>query len=360
MADSTDRWVQERLKVLEAPVGYEERLKRARDLAHACRLRVELHDPYTKEHSARVARWVRVLSARLPTFDRERLDRIEITALVHDFGKIDISPQILNKPTHLDDRERREVERHPVRGAVRLEAFHEFVEMAGVLYHHVRFQGGGYPDGFHYQGANIPIEARIIAVADTFDALTSDRAYRKGCTPSDALRIMRAEAGQQLDPTLVRIFEGFYRQEAVRKGYLPGAKTIELSAMLDEEKRRAFEYLREAVGTFDRRKPLAKITDPEAFCQKAIAHLESLSVDRGCAEKFVRSAYRLPLEETFDPGDISEVEECARPVDGAPTGHREVTVRLRCFKSGYRSPIVVFRGELWKSVVDGSRVVLLR
>lgn len=361
MRDVENTWIEERVRHLDGPASYEERLKRARDLAHACRLRVELHDPYTKEHSARVARWVRIIGARLPTFDRERLDRLEITALVHDFGKIDVAPEILNKPGRLGAREIQEVQKHPVRGALRLEPFKDFVAMDGVLYHHVRYAGGGYPDGAFLRGAQIPIEARIIAVADTFDALTSDRAYRKGCAPIEALQIMRREAREQLDPTLVRIFSDYYRQETTRKGYSPGATTIELSATIDEEIRRALEFLRDQLGIVDWADPLSRVPDKEAFCQKAVDHLVSLSYDRACAEKFVRAAYRLPQRESFDPDDILEVDETSRPVEGAAPGHREVTVRLKEVRPEHRDQqIAVFRGKLWKCVIDGTRMVLLR
>ncbi|MFC1705211.1 HD-GYP domain-containing protein [Planctomycetota bacterium] len=362
MQDPSDSWIGESLKRWVAiPLSDEERMTRARELAHACRERVELHDPYTKEHSVRVATWVRVIASRLPTFTRERLDKLEITALVHDFGKIDVPPTIINKPGALTDGEFLEVKRHPVRGAIRLESFAPFLTMEGLLYHHVRFEGGGYPDGSCFSRGDIPLEARVIAVADTFDAITSDRSYRRGMAPMKAFEIMRAEAGRQLDPTLVRIFEDYYRTEASAKGYSPGPVTIELSATIDEEIRRARGFLRRNVGDFDWNDPLGKVADKEAFCQQAIDHLVHLTINRECAELFVRAAYKLELRETFDPDDLADVDESPRSLGTVGSGHREITLRFRNLRSHYRGhPVCVFRGELWKCVDDGRLMVLLR
>lgn len=366
MTDREQSWLLEQLHTLEQRRTDAERLETARAIANLCRLRVERHDPYTKEHSVRVARWARVIARRIPTFDRERLDRLEITALVHDYGKIDVDQRILNKPGRLDDRELLQVQRHPITGAERLEPFRDFIAMEGVLYHHVRYEGGGYPGEPRLARQEIPIEARIIAVADTFDALTSDRAYRRGRTPEEALAIMREEAGRQLDPVLLRLFEGYYRMEAQLKGYNPGAKTIELSAYMDEEIRRARAFLRKHVGMFDRREPLAKVTDRKAFVQAAIEHLVSLSIDRDQAEKFVRAAYRLPLEETFARDDVAlddaAYEELLRSIETGHQGrHREVCLPLRRLRPQYRNlEIAVFHQRLWKCVIDGTRMILLR
>ncbi|MHC4392347.1 MAG: HD-GYP domain-containing protein [Planctomycetota bacterium] len=359
--DPDESWIEERLRWLDAPLSYEERLQRARDIAHACRERVERHDQYTREHSVRVARLSRIIARRLPTFHRERLDKLEITALVHDFGKIDVPAEILNKNGPLTDAEVTAVQRHPVRGAVRLETFADFVMMDGVLYHHVRYAGGGYPDGTFHKGVQIPIEARIIAVADMFDALTSDRAYRKGVAPEEALQRMQAESGRQLDPTLLQIFRDYYDQEAFHKGYAPGATTLEVAASLGEEIRRALTFLQRHVGTFNYKEPLAAIPDKAAFCRKAVEHLVSLTYDRNSAETFVRAAYHLPLEETFDEVDIGSVNDALHEAPHAPAGHREVTIQLRELKPRYRDlPIAVFRGKVWKCVADGNRMVLLR
>lgn len=361
-----DTWLSDRLKDLDRPSSIAERIEKARAIANMCRVRVEQHDVYTKEHSVRVARWAKVIASRIPTFDKERILRLEITALVHDYGKIDVAAEILNKGEGLSQWEFDEVKKHPLTGARRLEPFAQFIQMDGVLYHHVRFDGGGYPDQARMSRHSIPLEARIIAVADTFDALTSDRAYRKGLAPERALEIMRHVGGSQLDPSLVRIFEGYHRLERESKGYDVGAKTLELGATVDEEIRRAREYLRRKVGEYDRMNPLAKVPDKEAFVREAVDHLVSLSVDRDMAEKFVRSAYMLPLRETFEREDVALDDDAwLELVGGTATvgrrhGHKEIMLPLARRRPEYETQIAVFNQKLWKCVGDGLKVVLLR
>ena len=361
-----DSWLTDRLKVLDRPGSLNERLDRAREIANLCRLRVEQHDLYTKEHSVRVARWSKVIAGRLPTFDKERHLKLEITALVHDYGKIDVAASILNKPDGLAPAEFDEVKKHPLTGAQRLEPFAEFIDMDGILYHHVRFDGGGYPDQSSFRKHGIPLEARIIAVADTFDALTSDRAYRKGLTPERALQIMTQVGGKQLDPTLVRIFESYHKLERAVKGYEVGAKTMEIGATVDEEIRRAREFLRKKVGDYDRLNPLAKVVDKDSFVRDAVEHLVSLSVDRDMAEKFVRSAYLLPMRETFAREDIALGDQEYQDLiaittsHGRKKGHAEVTIPLVRRRPEHEVQIAVFNQKIWKCVGDGTRAVLIR
>jgi hypothetical protein len=361
-----DDWLTDRLRVLERPQSINERIEKAREIANLCRLRVEQHDLYTKEHSVRVARWSKVIAGRLPTFDKERHLRLEITALVHDYGKIDVPAAILNKPDGLAPPEFEEVKKHPVTGAQRLEPFAEFIDMDGVLYHHVRFDGGGYPDQAHFRKHGIPLEARIIAVADTFDALTSDRAYRRGLAPERALQIMGQVGGKQLDPTLVRIFESYHKLERAVKGYDVGAMTMEIGATVDEEIRRARDFLRKKVGDYDRLNPLARVADKEAFVRDAIEHLVSLSVDRDMADKFVRAAYLMPLRETFQREDIALGDGPYQDIvagttsHGRKKGHAELTIPLVQRRPEHEVQIAVFNQKLWKCVGDGNRVVLIR
>lgn len=361
-----DTWLTDRLKDLDRPSTIAERIEKARAIANSCRVRVEQHDVYTKEHSVRVARWAKVIASRIPTFDRERVLRLEITALVHDYGKIDVSASILNKADGLSQTEFEEVKKHPLTGAQRLEPFTEFINMDGVLYHHVRFDGGGYPDHSHASRTEIPLEARVIAVADTFDALTSDRAYRKGLAPDRALEIMGQVGGTQLDPSLVRIFQSYHALERQSKGYEVGAKTMELGATVDEEIRRAREFLKRRVGDYDRNDPLAKVKDKEQLVRDATDFLVALSVDRDMADKFVRSAYKLPLRETFLREDVAlGDDEWLELVGGTAThgrrhGHKEITLPLARRRPEYEVQIAVFNQKLWKCVGDGLKVVLLR
>ncbi len=366
MNDREATWLRERIRELDRPAADEEsRLARAREIANLCRLHVERHDPYTKEHSVRVAMWSKLIASRLPTFDKERLTRLEITALVHDYGKIDVPAEILNKTGRLTPAEFEQVKKHPVVGAARLEAFSDFITVEGVLYHHVRYDGGGYPGGTGFSGNAIPLEARIIAVGDTFDALTSDRSYRRGLEPARAIEVMRRAAGRQLDPTLFRVFAAFYAYESAAKGYEVGAKTMALSALVDEEVRRAREFLRRHVGEFDKQDPLAKVPDKEAFVRAAIENLVSLAIDRDMAEKFVRYAYKLPLPETFRREDIAlsdaELEALRARKDARVLHHKEIALPLRVMRPEYASlEIAVFDQKLWKCVGDGRTMLLLQ
>jgi hypothetical protein len=368
MPDRETTWFLEQVRDLGRPQADDEaRLERAREIANLCRLRVEQHDTYTKEHSVRVATWSKVIATRLPTFTRERLTRLEITALVHDYGKIDVPAEILNKNGRLSAGEFAQVMRHPVVGAERLEAFADFISMEGVLYHHVRYDGGGYPvESTSQSGSDIALEARIIAVGDTFDALTSDRAYRKGLEPVRALEVMRQVAGRQLDPTLFRIFEDYHALEMATHGYEVGAKTMAIAATVDDEIRRARDFLKAHVGEWNRRDPLGKVGDKEAFVARAIDHLVSLSVDRDMAEKFVRHAYHLPLRETFDRDDIAlsdgEYEGLMTRSDaGGRRGHTEIALPLREMRPEFRAlEIAVFNQRLWKCTGDGRCMLLIR
>ncbi len=360
-----DAWLADQLRELDRPQALDVRMERAREIANACRLRVEQHDVYTKEHSVRVARWSKVIASRIPTFNKERLLKLEITALVHDYGKIDVAATILNKAEGLTLDEFEEVKKHPAMGARRLEPFVEFIDMDGVLYHHVRFDGGGYPNQTARRHG-IPLEARIIAVADTFDALTSNRAYRPGLKPERAFEIMRQVAGKQLDPTLVRIFEGYHDLERTIKGYDVGARTLEMAATVDEEIRRAREFLKKRTGEFDRQNPLGKIKDKDALIRDAVDDLLSLSVDRDMAEKFVRAAFLLPLRETFEREDIALGDEDFLALIGGTTthgrkhGHKEVTLPLIRRRPEHEVQIAVFNQKLWKNIGDGNKAVLIR
>lgn len=361
-----DTWLREQIKDLDRPQTIEHRIERAREIANLCRQRVEQHDVYTKEHSVRVARWSKVIAGRLPTFDKERLLKLEITALVHDYGKIDVSAEILNKPEGLTAAEFEEVKKHPVFGAQRLEPFDEFIQMEGVLYHHVRFDGGGYPDSATFKRHSIPLEARVISVADTFDALTSSRAYRPGLAPERALDIMRQVGGKQLDPALVRIFEGYHKLEQEVKGYAVGAKTMELGATVDDEVRRARAFLQKRIGDYDRLNPLAKVADREGIVRDAVDHLVSLSVDRDMADKFVRSAFHLPLRETFAREDVALSDNAYLELlaetqsRGAKKGHKEIILPLIRRRPEHEVQIAVFNQKLWKCIGDANRAILLR
>ena len=138
----------------------------------------------------------------------DQVARIRAAAAVHDVGKLLTPKAILNKPGRLTDAEFDVIKRHPVDGAEMVAALgdHELTQI--VRHHHERLDGAGYPD--RLAGEQIPLGARIIAVADTFDAITSARAYRPAARHQTAIDILRAEAGSQLDPEAVRAFIAYY------------------------------------------------------------------------------------------------------------------------------------------------------
>ena len=175
---------------------------RADALARLARL-LEARDAYTHGHSQRVARHaVRIARAlHLPATDTAR---IATAATLHDVGKVYTPREILNKPDRLSDVEFDVIKRHPVDGAEMLTAIGDPELVAIVRSHHERLDGAGYPDGL--AGDDIPLGARIIAVADTFDALTSTRSYRSAASHKRALDILRKEAGAQLDRAAVGAF----------------------------------------------------------------------------------------------------------------------------------------------------------
>jgi HD-GYP domain-containing protein (c-di-GMP phosphodiesterase class II) len=165
---------------------------------------IDLRDPYTAGHSKRVATYSRRLAVAIALPDRQT-DVIESGALLHDIGKIGIPDAVLFKPAQLDTDERRVISTHPVIGARLLGGISAMADIVPcVLHHHEKLDGTGYPDGL--AGETIPIGARIIAVADTFDAMTTDRPYRRALSVETALREMVRVAGTQLDERLVMAF----------------------------------------------------------------------------------------------------------------------------------------------------------
>jgi HD-GYP domain-containing protein (c-di-GMP phosphodiesterase class II) len=172
---------------------------RLRGLVTALAARV----PGEAEHSRRVAAMASLVAGRLG-LDRIELARIECAARVHDVGKIIVSPEILEKPGALTPIEQAEVQRHAVFGA-RLVASLEDPRMAAIVrHHHERLDGSGYPDRLRCD--EIPLGAKIIAVVDTYDALTCSRPYRETESPQAALAILREEAGITLDADCVAAF----------------------------------------------------------------------------------------------------------------------------------------------------------
>jgi HD-GYP domain-containing protein (c-di-GMP phosphodiesterase class II) len=167
---------------------------------------LDLRVPGSWAHARRVSRYAAGVAKRLG-LPREQVALLRRAAEVHDIGKLEISADFLNRAGPLSAAEFALVERHSGLGArMVLESGHE--ELAPIVrHHHERFDGTGYPDGL--AGEEIPLGARIVAVADTFDAVTSPRPYRPARSCVDALDLLVAEAGSQLDPEVVGAFRSY-------------------------------------------------------------------------------------------------------------------------------------------------------
>ena len=169
---------------------------------------IEKRDPYTGGHTRRVAKYSQILGQRINISNNDS-NRLELAAVLHDIGKIGISDKILLKKGRLTDEEFAEIKKHTVFGEEILNHIDQLKDIIpGVRQHHERYGGGGYPDNL--RGENISIIARIIAVADTFDAMMSDRPYRKGLELETTLEELKNIAGRQLDPDLVMAFIDAY------------------------------------------------------------------------------------------------------------------------------------------------------
>ncbi|HVC33265.1 MAG TPA: HD-GYP domain-containing protein [Chloroflexota bacterium] len=170
---------------------------------------VEARDPYTGGHLERVTRYALAI-ARSLGWDHERLGEAEMGAILHDIGKIGIQDAVLRKPGPLSPDEWVHMKTHPVVGAQILHGI-SFLEpvIPYVRNHHERFDGKGYPDG--QSGDNIPIGGRLVAVADAFDAMTSNRPYRNALSVDVALAEIESSAGTGFDPAVVEAFMRAYR-----------------------------------------------------------------------------------------------------------------------------------------------------
>jgi len=165
---------------------------------------IEAKDPYTKGHCGRVAAYSLVL-AKECGYPADGLETLEFGAFLHDIGKIGIRDSVLLKAGPLDDAEWAHMREHPVKGyeiARRIEILHPI--MPAVRNHHERWDGTGYPDKL--KGADIPLAARIVAIADAYDAMSTDRPYKAGLPLAECERLLRKCAGNMYDPDLIDIF----------------------------------------------------------------------------------------------------------------------------------------------------------
>ncbi len=158
----------------------------------------------TQEHGSRIGHFCRQIGLKLG-LKQELLDELEVFSLLHDVGKIGIDDRILQKPGRLTGLELDEIKKHPQIGSRIVSTVPELRAIAGyILAHHERWDGKGYPNGL--SGSNIPLPARILAVADAYDAMTQDRPYRKAMTDQAARQELQSHAASQFDPQIVNIF----------------------------------------------------------------------------------------------------------------------------------------------------------
>lgn len=183
---------------------------------------LDARDPYTAGHSLRVAEYS-VIIGQLAGLTGQQLDDLRKTALLHDIGKIGVRDSILFKEEALTDEEFDQIKSHSVLGENILRQIEPVEKMApylgGVRSHHERYDGKGYPDGL--AGTDIPLHGRIIAVADAYDAMTSNRPYRKGMDHDRALAILEQGRGTQWDPEFAGLFLSYFgrKPEPIQTGY---------------------------------------------------------------------------------------------------------------------------------------------
>ena len=207
------------INVRELPIVIERNLTRRRleaarlkeregqvlfDAIKALSSAVDAKDPYTARHSTRVTRLSLVLAEGLGLSSDEK-HLLELSASMHDVGKIGVPDQILTKPSTLTSGEFEVVKIHPVKGGEIIGHIEGLIQVADVIrHHHERIDGAGYPDGL--RGEAIPLLSRIIFIADCYEAMTSDRSYRRGASRERALTELHCNGGAQFDPALVRVF----------------------------------------------------------------------------------------------------------------------------------------------------------
>lgn len=193
---------------------------------------VDAKDDYTKGHSMRVAAYSEILAQRLG-WSEEDIQNIYYVAMLHDVGKIGVPDAVLNKPFKLTDLEFRLIKGHTVMGAEILKDFKMFPNVSiGAKYHHERYDGKGYPEGL--KGESIPLVARVIGLVDSYDAMTSNRVYRRRLNDSIVMEELEKGKGSQWDPELVDIFVALIKEGALEKVWMPEDELA--SPIFDSEK----------------------------------------------------------------------------------------------------------------------------
>ena len=174
---------------------------------------IDAKDPYTRGHSRRVAMYAAEIAKRMHLSEDE-VQNVYYAGLLHDAGKISVPDAVLNKPGKLTDEERKQIQDHTVAGGKMLK---QLSSLRGIretaLYHHERYDGTGYPEGL--KGESIPLYARIVGVADSYDAMSSNRVYRRHLNKDDIIEEIQKGSGSQFDPDIVT-----YMVDMINDGYV--------------------------------------------------------------------------------------------------------------------------------------------
>src|SRR6201988_2660230 len=218
---------------------YEELRAIYRDTVRAFAAAIDIKDKYTQGHSERVGRYSEIIARELG-WSEEEVEGIQIAGYLHDIGKLIVDRDIINAPYHIDAKNSSELNRHPAAGYEILAPIrHPYADIPLMAkYHHERLDGRGYPDGLHDE--QIPIGAKIVSLADSFDAMTTDRPYRRRRSFEDVGRDLRESSGKQFDAKVVAAFARAILKEVtgetkerritkkLGKGYLEGEPTASL------------------------------------------------------------------------------------------------------------------------------------
>lgn len=176
---------------------------------------INIKDRYTYGHTERVVIYAKALAAAMK-LSEQQMRNIQYAAYLHDVGKIEVDERILNKPGKLLPEEWAALKKHPIWGVEIIKPI-KFLErvMPAILYHHERWDGTGYPDGL--KGEDIPLEARILSLADAYDAMTTDRPYKQAMSKEQAIKEILNNAGTQFDPYIAEIFTEVIEDEPLRR-----------------------------------------------------------------------------------------------------------------------------------------------
>jgi HD-GYP domain-containing protein (c-di-GMP phosphodiesterase class II) len=212
---------------------YEELRAIYRDTVRAFAAAIDIKDKYTQGHSERVGRYSEIIARELG-WSEEEVDGIQIAGYLHDIGKLIVDRDIINAPYHIDAKQSSDLNRHPAAGYEILSPInHPYADIPLMAkYHHERLDGRGYPDGLTDE--QIPLGAKIVSLADSFDAMTTDRPYRRRRSFEDVVRDLRENTGKQFDGKVVAAFARAILKEVngelkkrpitklLGKGYLEG------------------------------------------------------------------------------------------------------------------------------------------